>query len=152
MAVTFAVFVAVQIVMPTFVRPHLATPLRFETAITANNLNSYDASGPNGTVRAVQVGIGKPGAWVLSNATVDSAGRTVDTLPAWATACMPPEQPSGELPQQQCLERLAAEGYRQVVIYHPAERFWRFQALETAIFAMVSLLLVAFCFRRIRPR
>lgn len=95
--------------------------------------------------------IGPRGAWILANETVDSAGHTVDLLPAWVSDCATPEQPAGEVTQQRCLQRLAADGYRQVVTYHPAERFWRFQAYETGIFAALSLLLVGFCFRRVRP-
>jgi hypothetical protein len=37
------------------------------------------------------------------------------------------------------------------VTYHPAERFWPFQAYETAIFGILSLLLAGFCFLRMRP-
>jgi hypothetical protein len=149
MAVTFAVFVAVQIVMPMWVRPHLATPVRLETVITAdNNLNPF---GPGEAVPALHVGIDKPGAWILTNQTVDSAGRSVDTLPDWVAGCATPEEPSGEIVQQQCFDRLAAAGYRQVVTYHPADRFWPFQAYETAIFGILTLLLAGFCFLRIRP-
>ena len=48
MAFTFVVFVAVQIVMPTMVRLHLATPVRLEAVITADSLSGVDASGPGG--------------------------------------------------------------------------------------------------------
>jgi hypothetical protein len=152
MAITFAVFVAVQIVIPTWVRPHLAAPVRLETVISANNLNNIGEPGPDGTIRGTQVDVLVPGAWVLTNEVVDSAGRSIDTLPAWAAECATPEEPSGEITQHQCLERLSAAGYRQVVTYHPADRFWPFQAYETAIFGMLSLLLVGLCFLRIRPR
>lgn len=153
MAVTFAIFVAVQIVMPAVIRPQFATPLRLESLITARNLSGVDASGPGGTVRRLQVDVfGMPGAWILANQTVDSAGRTVDTLPAWVAGCATPEAPSGEAAQQQCLERLAAAGYRQVVTYHPADRFWPFPVYETAIFGLLSLLLAGLCFLRIQPR
>jgi hypothetical protein len=73
------------------------------------------------------VEFGPPGAWVLTNETVDSAGRAVDTLPAWVAAGATPEEPSGEVVQQQCIDRLTAAGYRQAVTYHPADRFWPFQ-------------------------
>ena len=151
MAVTFAVFVAVQIAMPTLVRPHLVTPAHVTTAITADNLSGVDASGPGGTVRGLQVDAFIPGAWILASDTVDSAGRTVDTLPAWVSDCATPEEPAGEVTQQQCLQRLAAAGYRQVMTYQPADRFWRFQAYETAIFGALGLLLVGLCFLRMRP-
>jgi hypothetical protein len=146
MAVTLAVFVAVQVVMPTMVRPHFAAPVRLEAAITRDTADGIDPSHPR-----IRVDIRKPGAWVLTNETVDPAGRTVDRLPDWVRACAAPDDPSGEDAQRQCFERLSAAGYRQVVTYHPADRFWRFQAYETAIFGLLSLLLVGFCFRRIRP-
>ena len=96
--------------------------------------------------------VGPPGAWILTNETVDSTGKAVDTLPPWVAGCNTPEKFAAEPIQQQCLQRLAAEGYRQAVTYHPAERFWPFQAYETAIFTFLSLILAAFCFIRIRPR
>ena len=151
MAVTFAIFVAVQIVMPTMVRPHLATPERLEAVITEQNLNDLDASGPGGTVRGLRVVTGPPDAWVLTSETVDSTGRTVDTLPAWVAVCAPPQVESGVDTQRQCLGRLTTEGYRQVFTFHPADRFWLFQAYETAIFGILSLMLAWFCFRRIEP-
>lgn len=150
MAVTFAVFVAVQIVTPMWVRPYLATPERLETVFTADNLSNPFGPGEPVPDR-LQVIIDKPGAWVLTSETVDSAGRTVDTLPAWVADCATPDQPSGEIIQHQCFERLAATGYRQAVTYHPADRFWPFQAYETAIFLTLSLLLAGYCFLRIRP-
>ena len=147
MAVTLAVFIAMQILMPAFVRPNLTTPVRYETVITEQNIGGSDPTAPGG----IQVNLGQPEAWILSNVTVDAAGRTVTALPPWTSECAAPDQPSGEIAQQQCLRRLTVEGYRQVVTYHPAERFWRFQAYETAIFGLLGLLLIGFCFLRIRP-
>ena len=151
MAVTFVIFVAIQIVVPTFLRPHYASPVRVDAAITASNIGGVDASGPNGTVRGLSVDAGPPGAWVLASRTEDAAGRTAALLPAWVADCATPQDPSGEVAQQRCLDRLAAAGYRQEVTYQPATRFWRFQAYETAIFGALSLLLIAACFLRIGP-
>ena len=152
MAVTVAIVLAAQIIMPAMVRPHLADPVRLESVITARNINGVDASGPGGTVSGLLVDVGPTDAWILTKETVDAAGRTVDTLPAWVAECATPNEPAGEVTQQRCLERLTAAGYRQAVTYHPADRFWLFQAYETAIFGFLSLLLVGFCFLRIRPR
>ncbi|GIH03973.1 transporter [Rhizocola hellebori] len=152
MAVTFAVLVAVLILVPTFVRPHLAAPERLESAITTNERVGGLDLAEDGTIRGLLVDLGPPGAWMLGNETVDATGHAVVALPAWAAGCAPPDSPMGEAVQQQCLQRLAAEGYRQSVTYHPAERFWLFQAYETVIFAIVSLLLAWFCFVWIRPR
>lgn len=131
------------------VRPYFATPDRLETAITAANMNGVDYSGPN--ISGLLVDAGPRDAWVLTNETVDSTGRAVKTLPDWVAECATPDQPSGEVAQSQCLQRLNAAGYRQAVTYHAADRFWAFQAYETAIFAVLSAMLLAFCFLRIRP-
>jgi ABC-type transport system involved in multi-copper enzyme maturation permease subunit len=151
MAVTFAVFVAVQIIVPTMLRPHLATPASLETVITERNLDGFDATAPDRTINGLRVSIEQPGAWILSSETVDATGRAAGALPPWVIDCEPPDFPADEVVQQQCLDRLAASGYKQVVRYHPAERFWQFQAYETAFFALLSLLLAGFCFWRIRP-
>lgn len=113
------------------------------------DLNGIDSH--NGTIRGLLVDTAPRDAWILSSETVDSAGRVVDSLPAWVADCDTPNEPAGEVVQDQCLERLNAEGYRQAVTYHPADRFWAFQAYETVLFGMLSLLLVAFCFWRLRP-
>lgn len=153
MAITFVVFLAAQVLMTTMVRPHFATPERLEAVFTARNLNLVEASGPEGrTVKGlIVVAISPPGSWDLTSETVDSAGRVVDRLPAWVVDCDPPLHESGEAARQECVHRLNAEGYRQAVTYHPAERFWRFQAYETAIYGLLSLLLLGLCFRRMRP-
>jgi hypothetical protein len=46
MAVTLAVFVAVQIAMPPWIRPHLITPVHLSTAITATNLTAHMRPAP----------------------------------------------------------------------------------------------------------
>jgi hypothetical protein len=149
MAITFAVLVTIQIVVPTIVRPHYAAPARIDAAITADNIAGVTTA--DGSVRGLLVDAGPPHAWILSNRTVNAAGHPVDALPAWVADCVTPEAPAGELAQHRCLDRLAAAGFRQAVTYHPANRFWRFQAYETVIFTMLSLLLVWFCLVRIAP-
>ena len=43
-----------------------------------------------------------------------------------------------------CLTRLAAEGYRQRLVYQPADRFWQLQATETGVcLALAALLATA---------
>ena len=98
MAVTLAVFVAVQIVMPTWVRPHLS-PTQLTTTITADNLRGMSVAGggpgvvPTGPVQQVSVEIDSPGAWVISNRTIDAAGKVAETLPNWVLALRPRAAP-----------------------------------------------------------
>jgi hypothetical protein len=150
MAVTFVVFLAFHIAMPLLVRPHYAEPLRYETAVTAENMNYIGEPGPDGLLHGAIVDVMMPDVWVLSNGVVDSAGTTVDGLPAWAAECATPDRPDQEPAQLQCLQRLGAEGYRQAVTYHPGSRFWAFQTYETALLGLFSLLLAGFCLLRIR--
>ena len=147
MAVTLAVFVAVQIAMPLAVRAHLG-PAELTTAITAENLRGLMISGrgPGGPVEELNVSIGKPGAWVIANETLDPAGRVAGTLPSWVADCGGPPGQQLEAQQRACFARLADDGYRQRVTYQPDSRYWALQAYETAIFLALALGLIGFCF------
>ncbi len=154
MAITLAVFVAVQIAVPTLVRPQLA-PLATTTAITADNLRGLMIAEvtpdgvPTGPVTDLHVGLELPGAWILANETLDAEGRVVDLLPNWVIQCGPRSGP-GSSGDPTCFERLAAEGYQQRVTYQPASRYWALQAYELAGFTALALALFGFCFWWIR--
>jgi hypothetical protein len=157
MAVTLVVYVAVQIAMPTWVRPQLA-PERLTTTITASNFRGMAAhlaptGKPEGRVRDLKVELGKPGAWEIANQTVDAAGRVVDSVPGFVALCIPAPVP-GAQPHTDagCFARLARLGYRQRVTYQPAGRYWTFQACETAIFLGLALALAGLCFWWVRHR
>jgi len=51
-----------------------------------------------------------------------------------------------------CFARLNELGYRQRVVYQPADRFWTLQWAETALFLALSGLLTGFCFWWTRHR
>lgn len=149
-AVTLVIFAAVQIAMPLWVRPHLITPVQVTTAITATNLNGIK-QGNGGTVRGMEVTIDQPGAWIISNRTINAAGQAVDTLPPIAANCMPQgPNPANQADEQACFTKLADLGYQQLVTYQPANRFWTLQLYETTIFAALALLLAGISFWRIR--
>jgi hypothetical protein len=61
---------------------------------------------------------------------------------------MGPEHSPADL--SACFARLDREGYRQQVVYQPADRFWALQAVETAFFLGLSALLTGLCFWCIR--
>ncbi|WP_433173170.1 ABC transporter permease [Actinoallomurus sp. CA-150999] len=148
-AATLALFVAVQVAVPFWIRPHLITPARLTTEITTANLRGFMASGP-GAPAHVTVSIGKPGAWIISNQTLDPAGRVIDALPAWATNCAPPPGQPGTTAQRECFAKLSDLGYRQLVTYQPADHYWALQWAETATFLTAALALTGLCFWRIR--
>jgi hypothetical protein len=163
MAITLAVFVAVQIAMPLLVRPHLLPPVRSTIEITEASLDGLTTQrGGGGPVRillrAPDTGA-YASAWVLSSQAVDSSGQAVDSIRlSRSGACGPPEggpaeagaKPGDEL--SGCFAELKRLGYRQRVTYHPASRFWPFQWIETGIYTALALGLAGFCFWRIRHR
>ena len=153
MAVTLVAVIAVQILLPSVVQKHLMAPKQLTTTITQERLTEVTGRpdpGPNGiVVERLEVSIDSPGAWITYNRTVDSSGDVVETYPSWIGECAsPPGQTNTE--SQACFDRLAAEGYRQRVEYHPASRFWTLQAIETGLLLVLAALLSGFCFWRIR--
>ena len=76
MAVTLAVFAAVQIVMPLLVRPHLVPPVRACLGVQPGH-HDLVTSGGNGGQLKVTGAVNLPGAWVLANQTVTPGGPRV---------------------------------------------------------------------------
>jgi hypothetical protein len=144
MAVTLAIFAAVQVVMPLAVRPHLVSPSRTTASI-------YAADEAYGTLTA-DVVPGHPGAWILSSQALNPAGHAVSAIPA---ACNNPPAAPGEkggtsaITPAQCMQR---RGYREAIIYVPTSRYWSLQWIETGIFLILALALAWFSFWRLGRR
>ena len=153
MAVTLAVFTLSQFAM-TAAAPHLITPLRTTTAVSAAALQSTGVTG-DGRLMAVPAPASIPGAWILSPGqqcgdtaacdVITATGQSAASLPA-TTACTT----AGN--GQACDAYIAALHLRQAVTYQPASRYWIYQWYETAIYLALSLILTAICFRGIRRR
>ena len=157
MAITLAVFVALQLAMPLLVRPHLLPPTRSTIQITDSNLENF-SMGPDRRIR-VSAKPADTGAWVLSSHTVDASGHAVDRIPPSPSLspssgpCAPsPDAASFEQGLSPCLAEITRLGYRQQVTYQPSSRFWPFQWYETGIYTALTLGLAGFCFWRIRRR
>ncbi|RSN71577.1 ABC transporter permease subunit [Actinomadura sp. WAC 06369] len=154
MAVTLAVFAAVQVAMPMLVRPHLLPAEESTVAITRDNLQQFIVTGGNVQVK---VRPDDPGGWMLANHPVDASGREVAGLPQSlaAGACAP--RPAEDLvermgPGDECFAEIARLGYKQHVRQHSGDRFWAFQWLETGVFAALTAGLAGFCFFWVRRR
>jgi ABC-type transport system involved in multi-copper enzyme maturation permease subunit len=155
MAVTLAVFAAVQVAVPLLVRPYLLPATEQTVALTTENIEGIRVeSGPDGAVPE-SLSVAYPtGAWLLTNETLDPHGNAV-ALPAAVRGCLPPPSETDRLPDfegvHECFaQRLSDLGYHQHLAYQPASRFWPLQWLETAFFLALSALLTWFCFRRLR--
>jgi hypothetical protein len=139
MAITLAVFVAIQVLWPIFVRPHLIAP-----AHTVQALNAVTWSGTgdvnNGHLILVPGSIGgfPPGTWITGSQPVNTAGTPITMAPP---ACVSASN------FVQCLQK---HGVRMEFTYQPASRYWDFQWLETGIFLVLAAGLGAACYWRIR--
>jgi len=163
MAISLAVFVAVQVGMPLLVRAHLVSPVRSTIEITESSLDGIHLPRGDGPLRArVKPPDTGPlaGAWVLSSQAVDASGTAVDTIPLSRSGACAPPVPTGQPLSSagppgfssSCLAEIKRLGYRQQVTYQPSGRFWALQAIETAIFVSLALLLTGFCFWWLRHR
>jgi len=165
MAVTLAIFAALQVAMPLWVRPNLAPPDHVAIPVSGQGNFSPAQSGPGGstfTLFAVNIP-GQPGAWLLSSGPVNAAGQPVSTTPAacasiantggtntgtsQATQSGSGASATGPAGFLACL---GSHGIREAITYQPASRYWRFQWTETAIYLALALALTGYCFRRLR--
>ncbi|GAB3405103.1 ABC-2 transporter permease [Flindersiella endophytica] len=151
MAVTLAVFVVVQIAMPLLVRPHLLPPVHSTIEISRSVL---DGIMRNPSTGSIQLETKAPGAgdWLLDGQTVDGSGNVVDSINLSLTSgpCAPQAVQKDEM--KACFAEINRLGYRAELTYHPANRFWSFQWIETGIYLAIALLLSAFTFWYTRRR
>jgi hypothetical protein len=144
MAITLAIFAAVQVAMPLGLRAHLF-PADHTTAAIGSFSSLPTRISPATFGFTVEHLPSQPGAWILSSGAVNAAGQPVSTIPAAcrrAAASGSPDLPS-------CL---TSHGIRIAVTYQPASRYWSIQLTETAIYLALALALGGYCFWRLGRR
>jgi hypothetical protein len=127
MSVTLVVFGAVRLLVSDFVRPYFMAPLHRVIATTATSAMPRD--------------------WVLSNTLVNAGGRRVSA--ANEELAVLHAQQAGIDPHTY----IVTLGWRRIVSYQPAGRFWTFQLFEAGLFVAlaVTLVLVAVWLIRRKP-
>ncbi|MER5349070.1 hypothetical protein ABT093_01860 [Kitasatospora sp. NPDC002551] len=141
MAATLVVFAALQIAVPALVRPHYEAPTRTSVPLTADLIGRLTKIGTYGDIGGLRV---PGGPWVVETSPIlDTAGQEVGRT-AWFQDCMD-HSPLAELPA--CL---AARDIHVEIAEHPADRYWTFQSLETALYTALTATLAATALRRIR--
>jgi hypothetical protein len=143
MAVTLAVFAAVQVAMPLGVRPHLLPP---DHTVVSGPSFFMAASMSVGTLTATTVP-GHPEAWILTSGPISAAGQPA-TAPA---VCLAPS-PDGKGPAGNLGACLSSRGIREAITYQPLSRYWPLQWLETGIFLALAVALAGCCFWRLGRR
>ncbi|GAA3119233.1 transporter [Planomonospora alba] len=159
MALTLAVFTAVQFAMPLLVRPHLMPPVTATFEVSEANVSGIGIKGDTGSAHIVLGSAvpGHAGAWALSSDLLDPSGRMIAGIgeegPIEISTTSGPCAPAQGPPEMgACLAEINRLGYRQRATYHPLDRFWPFQWIETGIYALLTAGLTGFCFWWIRRR
>lgn len=171
MAATLAVFASAEFAIK-WLRPKFITPQQRTFKLTAKNIQPFPtASGM--TIRVAPPPTG-PNSWIYSTTAVDQAGRPITTgytrrvCPATVFRSAGSGQRRIQLPGGQggkpgpgggpsapfpgdCVNKIIAK-FHGLVSYQPADRYWAFQAIETAIFLTLAIGLAWLCFRWIRRR
>jgi hypothetical protein len=156
MAILIVVLAVIQIGMGLFGRAHLMPPVQESIAMNAvamERVHGFGMNGPppdaNGTVdpdtRVVISDYELPGGWVLTSEMDLLKANGERIPPADADQCFTGGGPDKD---GACL---AALGLHFDIAYHPASRYWPFQAIEVAGFVVVAMLLAGFALWRI-PR
>jgi hypothetical protein len=129
MAVTLVGFVAVRLSFAFWIRPHLLPPLSTVAPMDDGRAPQLLGDGPGA----------QAGRWILSQTVTDPNGAVVDAIrigsddPCVAT-------------------RTCLSGYHLTTVYQPADRYWTFQWMETAIFVGLGLALIAVTYWWLRRR
>jgi hypothetical protein len=148
-AVTLAIFAAIRLVTPLWVRPHLLPSSRTIATIEAAGANVFPASGSTIAVTAAAVP-GQPGAWIISSGAVNAARQPVSTIPAACESAIPHVLgPGGSPALGNCL---ATHGIRVAMSYQPVSRYWPLQLTETGMFLALALALAWYCVWRLNRR
>ncbi len=159
MAVTLVAFVAIQVLVPNFVRPHLFPPAHVTVPVNVQHGQVGTNAGSGVSTIQLTGSFSKPGAWVLSEAVITpsgapapnvlmtSSGPVFTVLPS---ACTP--TPGSGFNPVSCRNALAAMHLRQSVTYQPASRFWPLQWIETGICLLLAGGLGWVCASQVRRR
>jgi ABC-2 family transporter protein len=146
MAVTLAIFAAVQVAMPLAIRPNLFPPSHMTQSL-AENFSGQQSVDPGGRFTfTLDYLDSEPGAWIFSSGAVNAAGRPVSVMPA---ACVHATDSSGNRDPMQCL---ASHGIGIAVSYEPTSRYWPIQWTEAGIYLALALALAGFGYWRVGRR
>lgn len=157
MAVTLAVVVGLQVLMPTVIRPHLASATTVAYPINSSaerNLAGVYTTGGGAEVHFVLPA--PPGAWVISAPPVENASNQVVPADRY-DSCLFPNRPgaankAGAPSAGQTAACLARDDLHESISYQPANHYWPLQWAETGLFLALAALSSATCFLAIRIR
>ena len=154
MAITLAIFAAVQFITPLAIRPNLFPTDQATVTIAASGANVSVRANPKLILNASVVP-GQPGAWIISSGGVNAAGKPVSVIPAsceqLVAQILGSHQGFSSGPGSTALNNcVAIHGIRVTESYQPASHYWPLQWSETGMF--LALALAGYCFWRLNRR
>lgn len=120
MAITLILFVAVRILIVNFCRPYYLPPVVVNT---------------NAQVPA--------GSWIISNETVDRQGQVVTADALQTCNVLLYTSTTDQSQYDRCMRD---HGFQARIVYQPADRYWLFQGIESAIYLLLAAILAAMTF------
>jgi hypothetical protein len=132
--VAFGAFLAVRMSVALLARPAYATPLTAVEPI------------PVGGAKDKAGGVRGFADWTIDHGYADATGRRLSSTEYYEL-----EAAAGRAGTD-LDEFLHARGVQQFEVYHPADRFWTFQLIETALFVAVAAVLLGVVVWRVRRR
>jgi hypothetical protein len=137
MAVTIAVFTFVRLVIGQDLRWHYLTPLtRIFNFLHPPLL-------PAGSYWIVSSGVVGPGGQLLSRTAHAGPGISFDGVPIPLNQLPAACQSLAFQNPREFASCAAGHGYRALISYQPAGRYWPFQGIETGIYLVLAAILVA---------
>jgi hypothetical protein len=176
MALTLVGFIAVRVAVAEWIRPRFMSPVTVSLPLGQAGVG-FEASSPGSPFSLVVNAPDLPNALVSSATVTNTAGQAAPAGSFIKTACpklgqgplggfekttsgagpfaghgsvLGPTRQSQDV-FNQCIDRLSAH-YHVLVAYQPANRFWTFQTMETALFVALAALLAGGCTWWIRHR
>jgi ABC-type transport system involved in multi-copper enzyme maturation permease subunit len=152
MAVTLAVFLGIQILMPTLVRPNLLPSTTI--AFPINGITTSQSHGLTGEAGEFHfAGLGAPqGSWILSDTPVENASDQPVQMNQYSSCFPGPSETKPKLFIPEVGTCLAADDLHESVTYQPASHYWPLQWTESGIFLALAGALSGGCFWWIRRR
>ena len=154
MALTLAIFAAVQVVMPLWVRPHLFPPDQTIASIESTSATYSDFGGdPRAQRQRRPWPARRLDHLQRSRQRRRPAGHHAARLLRADPGGIPTAAPGSASAFQSGVDRcLAGHGIREAVSYQPASHYWPLQLIETGIFLALALALAGFCCWRLDRR
>ena len=180
MAVTLAGFIAPRLAVTDWLRPHYMSPATTSLPLTTADAG-FQFNGAPGTPGVASITVqppNLPNAWVTGSSIVDKAGQAptsalikekcsalISGVPSPKLAPTPTggggvlgahtsvreAVPGAQNAFSQCISALSPR-YHEVLAYQPADRFWTFQTIETALFVVLAVALAGVCAWWVRHR